>query len=55
MEPVVFTPAAWRFISRRLILRLGILPNDHARRLMDLCRRAERLEDAGDIARAASA
>jgi 2-methylcitrate dehydratase PrpD len=33
----------------------GILPDDHARRLMDLCREAERLDDAGDIGRAAAA
>lgn len=31
----------------------GILPDDRARRLMDLCRNAGQLEDAGDIARAA--
>jgi 2-methylcitrate dehydratase PrpD len=32
----------------------GVLPADRARRLMALCRDAERLEDAGDIARAAA-
>lgn len=32
-----------------------ILPADRARRLMELCRGAERLDDAGDIARAAAA
>jgi 2-methylcitrate dehydratase PrpD len=36
-------------------LAAGILPGDRARRLMDLCRGAEHLEDAGEIARAASA
>lgn len=36
-------------------LAAGILPADRMRRLMDLCRGAERLEDAGDIGRAASA
>jgi 2-methylcitrate dehydratase PrpD len=35
-------------------LASGILPDDRARRLMELCRGAERLEDAGDIARAAA-
>jgi 2-methylcitrate dehydratase PrpD len=35
-------------------LASGILPDDRARRLMDLCRNVERLDDAGDIARAAS-
>jgi 2-methylcitrate dehydratase PrpD len=33
----------------------GILPDDRARRLMELCRDAERLDDAGDIGRAAAA
>ena len=33
----------------------GILPDDRVRPLMDLCREAERLADAGDIGRAASA
>jgi 2-methylcitrate dehydratase PrpD len=33
----------------------GILPNDRARRLIDLCREVERLDDAGDIGRAAAA
>jgi 2-methylcitrate dehydratase PrpD len=32
----------------------GILPDDRARRLMALCRDAERLDDAGDIGRAAA-
>jgi 2-methylcitrate dehydratase PrpD len=32
----------------------GILPDDRAARLMALCRQAEGLEDAGDIARAAA-
>jgi 2-methylcitrate dehydratase PrpD len=35
-------------------LAAGILPDDRARRLVDLCRRAEQLADAGDIARAAA-
>jgi 2-methylcitrate dehydratase PrpD len=35
-------------------LASGILPDDQARRLLALCRDAERLEDAGDIARAAA-
>jgi 2-methylcitrate dehydratase PrpD len=33
----------------------GILPDDKARHLIDLCRNVERLDDAGDIARAAAA
>jgi 2-methylcitrate dehydratase PrpD len=33
----------------------GILPDDRARRLLELCRGAERLDDAGDIAQAAAA
>ena len=33
----------------------GILPDDKARRLIDLCRTVETLGDAGDIARAAAA
>jgi 2-methylcitrate dehydratase PrpD len=33
----------------------GILPDDKARRLIDLCRSVETLDDAGDIARAAAA
>jgi 2-methylcitrate dehydratase PrpD len=32
----------------------GILPDDRARKLMDLCWAADRLENAGDIARAAA-
>jgi 2-methylcitrate dehydratase PrpD len=32
----------------------GILPDDRARRLLQLCRDAEQLDDAGDIARAAA-
>jgi 2-methylcitrate dehydratase PrpD len=36
-------------------LALGILSDDRARHLMDLCRNAEHLDDAGDIARAAAA
>jgi 2-methylcitrate dehydratase PrpD len=32
----------------------GILPDDRARHLMDLCRDVERLQDAGDIGRAAA-
>jgi hypothetical protein len=32
----------------------GILPDDRAHRLMDLCQTAEGLDDAGDIARAAA-
>jgi 2-methylcitrate dehydratase PrpD len=36
-------------------LATGILPNDRARHLMTLCRGAEHLDDAGDIARAAAA
>jgi 2-methylcitrate dehydratase PrpD len=36
-------------------LASGILPDDQARRLLALCRGAERLDDAGDIARAAAA
>jgi 2-methylcitrate dehydratase PrpD len=36
-------------------LAAGILPDDRARRLMTLCRDAEHLDDAGDIARAAAA
>jgi 2-methylcitrate dehydratase PrpD len=36
-------------------LAAGILPDDRARRLMELCRGAEHLDDAGDIARAAAA
>jgi 2-methylcitrate dehydratase PrpD len=35
-------------------LAAGILPDDRARHLMDLCRGAERLGNAGDIARAAA-
>jgi hypothetical protein len=33
----------------------GILSDDRARRLIELCWTAERLDDAGDIARAAAA
>ena len=36
-------------------LATGILPDDKARRLIDLCRSVETLDDAGDIARAATA
>jgi 2-methylcitrate dehydratase PrpD len=36
-------------------LAAGILPDDRTRRLMDLCREAERLDDAGDIGRLAAA
>jgi 2-methylcitrate dehydratase PrpD len=36
-------------------LAVGILPDDRARHLMKLCRDAEHLDDAGDIARAAAA
>jgi len=36
-------------------LAAGILPDDRARHLMKLCRDAEHLDDAGDIARAAAA
>ncbi len=35
-------------------LASGILPYDRARHLMELCRNAEHLDDAGDIARAAA-
>ena len=35
-------------------LAAGILTDDRARRLMQLCRDAEQLHDAGDIARAAT-
>jgi 2-methylcitrate dehydratase PrpD len=35
-------------------LAAGILPDDRVRRLMTLCRNAEHLDDAGDIARAAA-
>jgi 2-methylcitrate dehydratase PrpD len=41
--------------AKFLDLAAGILPEDRARRLMDLCRDAERLDDAGDIGRAAAA
>jgi 2-methylcitrate dehydratase PrpD len=36
-------------------LAAGILPDDRARHLMKLCRDAEHLDNAGDIARAAAA
>jgi len=35
-------------------LAVGVLPDDRARRLMDMCQGVERLDDAGDIARAAA-
>jgi 2-methylcitrate dehydratase PrpD len=35
-------------------LASGVLPEDRAKRLLELCRGAERLGDAGDIARAAA-
>jgi hypothetical protein len=33
----------------------GILPADRTQRLMELCRTAETLDDAGEISRAAAA
>jgi 2-methylcitrate dehydratase PrpD len=44
-----------RLDAKFLELAAGILPEDRARRLMTLCRDAEHLDDAGDIARAAAA
>jgi 2-methylcitrate dehydratase PrpD len=40
--------------AKFLDLTDGILPGDRARRLLALCRTAEQLDDAGDIARAAA-
>ena len=36
-------------------LAKGILPDERTRRLMELCRTVEHLDDAGDIARGAAA
>ncbi|MSP00813.1 MAG: MmgE/PrpD family protein [Acetobacteraceae bacterium] len=43
-----------RLDAKFLELSKGILPDDRARHLMELCRTAERLADTGDIARAAA-
>jgi 2-methylcitrate dehydratase PrpD len=44
-----------RLDAKFLELATGILPDERTRHLMALCRGAEQLEDAGDIARAAAA